>query len=459
MKRFGVAGFRLPVPGLPFAVAGLVVLLACGGRHSAGEIVSPSGVYALTDSIAVTIERGATGQPGGWTLRIGDDSAHVLVPVAGRGWSVPALGIEVEAREREGVRGLQLRRFGETVFVRPVDAGPAASVSTRSTVEALAELTPRLMIALDVPGVGIALIRDGEIAWRGYFGVKRSDGAEPIDSLTIFEAASMSKPAYAYPFMKLVETGAMDLDTPLVRYLGRDYIAGDTLHRAITARMVLAHTSGFPNWRGDEGLTVEFAPGTQIGYSGEGFQFLQTVAEAVTAKSMADFTRGGLLDPLGLTSASYVWLDAHDSLASFGHTADGVPRPRAPYTEANAAYTLYITPVGYARILLEIMGAPTGPHSLSAATKATMLAPQHVAPDREPIRRGGRSDGEVHFTLGWRLDRTPSGDRYWHSGSNSTGFQCYAEFDPATGDGIVIMTNSSSGSPLWRELMDATGTP
>ena len=450
------------------SLAALIAFGACAAQPRPADVAAvdhappPIGAYALTDEITVVIERTdgvETGAAPAWTLRIGDGAAHALLPESSSdGWRVPTLDMDVDAGARNGLAGLWVRRYGESVFLRPAE-DPTASELPHATTAALAELTPRLMIALDVPGVGIALIRDGRIAWRG-FGVKHSGDEARIDSLTLFEAASMSKPAYTYPFMKLVENGIIDLDTPLVRYLGRDYIEGDTLHRAITARMVLSHTSGFPNWRGDEGLTVEFQPGTQVGYSGEGFQFLQTVVEEVTGRPMADFTREALFEPIGLSSASYVWLDAFDSTMATGHTEDGAPRPRRPYTEANAAYTLYITPVGYARILIEIMQADrSAAHSLSEATRDVMLESQHVAPDREPIRRGGHADGEVHYALGWRFDRTASRDRYWHSGSNSTGFQCYAEFDPETGDGIVIMTNSSSGSPLWRALMDATGRP
>ena len=176
------------------------------------------------------------------------------------------------------------------------EASPAAVVVGPRTPEVLSELVPRLMAEHHVPGVGVALIRDGAIVWTGSFGVERAGTLDRVDATTVFEAASMSKPAYTYPFMKLVEEGAIELDTPLVRYLGHDYIEGDTLHRLITARMVLSHTTGFPNWRPDDGpLTVDFVPGTQVGYSGEGFQYLQTVVEAVTGQSMAAFTRERLL--------------------------------------------------------------------------------------------------------------------------------------------------------------------
>jgi CubicO group peptidase (beta-lactamase class C family) len=92
----------------------------------------------------------------------------------------------------------------------------------------------------------------------------------------------------------------------------------------------------------------------------------------------------------------------------------------------------------------------SAPHSLAQATINAMLAAHETADGRSSINRAGVATGIARYGLGWRIDRTPDGDRFYHSGSNSTGFQCYAEFDPATGNGIVIMTNSSSGSPLWR---------
>jgi CubicO group peptidase (beta-lactamase class C family) len=444
----------------------------------------PAGRFVLLPGTAIVIERGSAATSadgaaaGEWTLRMGEGPAHAVAAAAAGRWTVPALGIELGDVARDGRAGLAVTRYGETVTLEredaagpgdmPVARGSASALGAQSVAiraERIRELTPRLMMALNVPGVSVALIEGGDVAWLGQFGVVTSGSAERVGPATVFEAASMSKPVYAYALLQLVDEGLMTLDAPLVQYLGRDYIADQPLHRQITARMVLAHTSGFPNWRRGDALTVDFTPGSRIGYSGEGFQYLQTAAEQVTGLSTEAFAQQRLFRPLGLRSTSYEWQPSYERSYATGHTADGTPRPRRPYTAANTAYTLYTTPEEYARILIHVMrGGAAGTaasqrFALSDALRAEMLRGQVPAPDRTPLDRSGTTEGDVHFALGWRFDRLPSGNRYWHSGSNSTGFQCYAEFDPTTGDGLVIMTNSSNGSPLWRALLREIGQP
>src|SRR5215467_468183 len=134
---------------------------------------------------------------------------------------------------------------------------------------------PRLMREADIPGMSITLIRGGKIAWHGNFGVKNAKSAQPIDDDTVFEAASLSKPVFAYAVLKLVEQGKLGLDVPLTSYLPKPYIADDRL-KEITARFVLSHRTGFPNWRGEGNpLTIHFTPGERFSYSGEGFVYLQ----------------------------------------------------------------------------------------------------------------------------------------------------------------------------------------
>jgi CubicO group peptidase (beta-lactamase class C family) len=430
---------------ISFAVLTATCLLPPGLLGQGAPARPPVGAWALTGDVAVVI--GAAG--GGATLRIGDGTVHALEP-QGAEWSVPALGLALRASQVDGAAALELERYGHVVRLQPAGL-PLRRAEAGDVPADFDDLVPRLMIALDVPGVSIALIRDGEIAWRGQYGVKESGRPERVDANTVFEAASMSKPAYAYPFLKLVERGAFELDTPLVHYLGGDYIEGEPLHRQITARMALTHTTGFPNWRRGGELSVGFTPGSRIGYSGEGFQFLQTAVEAVTGMDTDAFARQHLFGPLGMTSSSFVWQPRYEATYATGHTADGEPRERRPYASPNSAYTLYTTPADYARILIELMRRDrSAAHSLAQATIDAMLAAHETADGRSSINRAGIGPGTVHYGLGWRIDRTPDGDRFYHSGSNSTGFQCYVEFDPATGNGIVIMTNSSSGSPLWR---------
>lgn len=121
---------------------------------------------------------------------------------------------------------------------------------------------PLLMKEADVPGLPIALVREGKLIWQRGFGVANAKTNEPVTDATVFEAASLSKPVFAYAVLKLVDAGKFDLDKPLNEYLPGNYDVGDDPRLSqITARRVLTHTTGFPNWRNKE-LKIYLAPGT-----------------------------------------------------------------------------------------------------------------------------------------------------------------------------------------------------
>ncbi len=96
-----------------------------------------------------------------------------------------------------------------------------------------------------VPGLSIVIIKDAKLAWRRAYDVKDTESKAPVDDDTVFEAASMSKPVFAYAVMKLWEKGVINLDTPLTHYASQRVLQGDPRLDLITARQVLSHTSGF----------------------------------------------------------------------------------------------------------------------------------------------------------------------------------------------------------------------
>jgi hypothetical protein len=131
-----------------------------------------------------------------------------------------------------------------------------------------------------------------------------------------------------------------------------------------------------------------------------------------------------------MPQSSYVWMDAYESTAAAGHTAEGeLPgRARSIYTEANTAFSLYTTPEEYARFLIEMMSprGNNGSHLVATPLRESMYERITPVPNRVPVRRGpAEPAGEVYFGLGWRIDALPSGDRYLHSGSNRIGFRCF----------------------------------
>ncbi len=156
-----------------------------------------------------------------------------------------------------------------------------------------------------MPAVSVAIMRDGALACRRAFSVKDTGANEPVDVDTVF-AACDTKPVFAYGVVKLSETGLLNLDVPLTTYTSRRIVA-DPRIELITARHVLTHTTGFPNWRQGPDPEIQFAPGSQYQYSGEGFSYLQSVVEQITGQTFEAFMRDQMLAPLGMTSSRVSW--------------------------------------------------------------------------------------------------------------------------------------------------------
>jgi CubicO group peptidase (beta-lactamase class C family) len=274
----------------------------------------------------------------------------------------------------------------------------------------------------------------------------------------------MSKPVFAYLVMKLVELGKLDLDRPLAEYLPEEDPPAQKDKELITARMVLSHTAGFPEWRkGYEErqgpLPVKFTPGSRFAYSAEGIFYLQRVVERITEEPLEVYAQRALFGPLGLRQMSYVLTpDLEPGLAS-GHDAGGKFLQKTRYTHGNAAYSLYTTALDYAAFLVEIMKSDrSAAHSLSRQSVEAMLGHQVALNARDPVERPGSAQGlAVYRGLGWSVNTSAAGDFVHHSGANSSGFRCFSQFNPGRGSGIVIMTNGLSGGDLWTRLISQVG--
>lgn len=349
----------------------------------------------------------------------------------------------------------------DTIDPQALRKPPAVS----STIATIDSLTPLLMKDLHVPGVSIALIHNRTLVWSRSYGITNADHPAPVTDRTLFEACSMTKPVFTCTVLKLVEQGKLDLDRPLVAYMEDSFVPDQPERRLITARMVLSHTTGLPNWRkGEEErdgpLPVMFKPGSKFSYSGEGMYYLQKVIEHITGEPLEVYAERTLFKPMGLKQMSYVWTPALDTNLAAGHREDGTFLKKTRYTHSNAAYTLYTTADEYARVLIDIMKTDrSAGYSLSQHSVDEMLEHQIGVGVREPIERPGRAMGwgGVYWGLGWSINETPVGDIAHHSGANRSGFRCFSQFNVAEGSGIVIMTNSLSGGELWTRLISRVG--
>lgn len=423
------------------------------------ELDQLEGSYPLSPDVAIEIKADQ--------LRIGQDDAHLIGYHSEGTWVVPDYDMKISGLNTSDDILLKVERFGETVVLNK-DLPDLFEHFLQYPLEELADvIAPRLMIGYHVPGVSIALIRQGEVVADLQFGLKNSeDPQSQVKASSIFEACSMSKPTFAYFALKLVEQGLLDLDTPLVEYLREDYTE-DPQHRKITARMVLTHSSGFPNWRpggrrNGGPIPVHFEPGTQQRYSGEGIWFLQKAVERILevdnqAEQMDAILHKAVLEPIGMPNSHFIWQDQYEEKYADGHNRKGKLKrsERRPYMQVNTAFSLYTTPVEYAAFLIELMKQErSASHSLGPGLLDQMTTPQSGVIDNNLLqRRREPGDGARYFGLGLRIEKLDTGLRVGHTGSNSSGHKCVSEYNPDSGNGLVIMTNSDNGNKVYQGLM------
>ncbi|MEJ6001308.1 serine hydrolase domain-containing protein [Paucibacter soli] len=330
--------------------------------------------------------------------------------------------------------------------------------SADARIAQLARELPEWMAELGVPGASLVLLREARVCWAAHLGVLQHGEARPVRADTVFEAASMSKPVLAYLALRQVQAGRLDLDRPVLDYSDERFEPPQPAQARITARMLLSHSSGLPNWRpgdaddddGDSGpLQLDFEPGARFQYSGEGYFYLQRVLERISGLPLQALAARELFEPLGMGLSSFVLTPALERLRARGHDEAGRPLPPSHYRRANAGYTLYTTAGDYARFIGSL---------LEAKASAAMLAPQIEAGDRQPLARPARARGErVFWSLGWAIERGAQGPIAYHSGTNSTGFRCFSQFAPTRGSGLVLMSNSLAGNKLWQRLLALLG--
>jgi CubicO group peptidase (beta-lactamase class C family) len=319
---------------------------------------------------------------------------------------------------------------------------PLARLATPERLTQLDSVIPVLMDRGDVTGMSIAITADTGLRWVRGYGVRNRESQEPVEATTVFEAASLSKPVFAYAVLQLVDQGVLDLDTPIADYFEYDAITHDERYRLITPRMVLTHSPGLPNWRPRGGqLTIDRDPGTEFSYSGEGFVYLQLAAMNLTGEPLDQLVRRLVFEPLGMTSSSYLWQEQFEDVIAMPHGSDGeVLRKNKPQAgRGNAAASLHTTAPDFARFIMAVMNGAR----LSDSAATAMLTSQIDV------------DSNLTWGLGIGLQDGDAGRAFWHWGDN-TGYKAYTITYPEHGIGVVWFTNSENGQSILEAMLAAT---
>lgn len=322
------------------------------------------------------------------------------------------------------------------------------------------------MDAARVGGLGLAVFNHGEIAYEKAYGLRDQQAGLPMTLDTVMTAASLSKSAFATMVMQLVDEGALKLDQPIAKSLPQPLasyekyrdLAGDARVDTITPRMLLAHTSGLPNWRwieDDKTLRIHFAPGSRFAYSGEGIDLLQFAVETGARAPLQELMRRHVFEPFGMSRSSMVWEDRFEDDHVVEYDEQGRSLGTQRRKRADAAGGMQTTLHDYARFVLAAMHG-TG---LTEATRGQMFAPQiairskHEFPTFEDETTHANDAIALSYGLGWGLYQTPYGRAIFKEGHDD-GLRHYVVYFDKPGIGLLIMSNSANTESIYQELLE-----
>jgi CubicO group peptidase (beta-lactamase class C family) len=323
-----------------------------------------------------------------------------------------------------------------------------------------------VMKGAEVPGVGLALLNDKKIVYLKGYGVRDKEKNLPFTVDTVMPGASLSKVAFAYMVLQLVDEGRLDLDKPVYQYLPKplpEYpnykdLGDDPRYKRITARMLLSHTSGFPNWRvfeDDHRLKIHFEPGSRYAYSGEGIALLQLAVETATKERLEDLMQKYVFKPFGMTRTSMVWNERFENDYANGYDESGHSLGPQRRQRANAAGSMQTTIGDFSRFMQAVIQGK----GLRKDTREQMLraqvqiAAKHQFPTFENEPTDENKEIRLSYGLGWGLYWTPYGEALFKEGHDD-GWRNYTVYFDKVGTGLVIMTNSSNGEGIYKVLLE-----
>lgn len=343
---------------------------------------------------------------------------------------------------------------------------------------------PQLMEWANVPGLAIATMRNGNLAWSRGFGVTKAGESTPVGTDTTFPAASLSKPVVAYAILRMRDEKLIEIDRPLWNYLPHPDLPDVEYAKLVTARHVLSHSSGLQNWRfsNDDKLQFAFKPGESFQYSGEGFYYLLRVIEHITGKGFEEYMQENVLQPLGMTNSTFSWNASIEPKVTWGHngrmrpsegfnaqrgrqmliTAEQIKKPlpswkhedvAMAYSDANkdapifpnfllpnAAGSLLTSVDQYAKFFGRLLKPRGDKFDLSAESLRQMFASQV------------RVNSAIGWGLGVGLENHAGRPHIWHWGDNGN-FKAFMMGETANGSGVVVFTNASNGHKIWQRVV------
>jgi serine beta-lactamase-like protein LACTB len=347
------------------------------------------------------------------------------------------------------------------LLAAPVASKPTGSL-TKAQTDSIDVAVGAAMAERHIPGLSLAVVKDGEIICLKSYGFANLETKEPATNATVYRIASSTKPITATAAMQLVEAGKLDLDAPVQKYVPEF----PEKKFPITTRQLLTHTSGVRNYRRGEPErtdhfdrlidtffifkddSLEFEPGTKYAYSTFGYVLLGVVIERASGTSFPDYMRDHIFKPAGMKITQ-----PDDARVNIPNRAQGyTPKTYAvfngDYKHGRPMDSSYKLPAGgfvstaedMARFAIAVMdGVLIKPETLA------MMAVEQKTKDGAP----------TGYSFGWYAGnkRNPP-ESIWHGGVQS-GFTADLWLVRKERFAVVILTNLEGGGALGLEKLSS----
>lgn len=317
----------------------------------------------------------------------------------------------------------------------------------------LDESVAPLLRTSGVPSVSIAQIVDGKVTAAAAYGMQNP--GVPATAATRYDVASLTKPITAQTVLRLVSQGRISLDEPMSAFWTDPDIAADKRRLLLTPRLALSHQTGFPNWRRQTGgkLTFKFTPGTQYGYSGEGYQYLMRFVQAKLHVDFGRLVRSLTLIPDEMTNSGFGSQVLKAGRIATPTRSDGSILNPAFSSNYNAADLVYSTAGDYAKFMVAVLDG-------NGLTPRIAIEQRTIQVRTPPLCRHGTfgCPDAVGFGLGWEVVRFHDDVILDHDGSDS-GYKSFAFLSLTHHSGAVILTNGDGGLDLVVPILHALGAP
>lgn len=357
--------------------------------------------------------------------------------------------------------------------------------STHVLITKIESTLPGTLDKYSVPGAAVALIREGEVVWTKGFGFADLSARIPITTETEFNVGSLSKTPTAWAIMQMVDEGKLRLNAPVDTYLRRWHLPQSSFDNSeVTIGRLLSHTAGisehgYHGWdptsplppiedsltgkTGTGTVQVVSTPGAAHRYSGANYQILTLVIEEVSGRPFSAYMESQIFRPLHMLHTNYGLPRDFDKSMAKPYDALEKPLPILRYNELGAAgltTNIHDLAIFAAAGLKSRTGAQPGRGVVKPETIREMQSPKPNTKWADEDPYGPSPQYGYGYTV--RPEQFAGKTGVGHGGSNN-GWESLVQMIPSTGDGIVIMTNSSNGSAVvasvlcdWRQW--AAGT-